>query len=197
MTDMSEEIKRPLPRRERYSVKDLLTDLKKIDPTPSVAYKVGTEILYYECTLCSTGLGDAHPVTAGLSQILDFLQHGYEQMLVRGDMHRTRDTPASAINELMKKMPPEALEYILERPGDYVYGVLESARQERLNEIERYKQIETGVRREVEQSPEDPDVYNKLRLLLWVLGRHKEAAEAFQTAKKLGWDSATSDLVAT
>jgi len=197
LSAMSEEIKRSLPRRERYSIKDLLADLKKIDPTPSVAYKVGTEVLYNEWTLCKTGLGDAHPVTVGLSQILEFLQHGYEQMLVRGDMHRARDTPASAINELVKKVPSEALEYNLERSGDYVYGVLETARQERAAEMERYKKIEPGVRREVEQSPKDPNVYNKLRLLLWFLGQHKEASDAFQTAKKLGWDSTTSDLVAT
>jgi hypothetical protein len=128
--------------------------------------------------------------------ILDFVQHGYEESLVRGDIHKARDTPLTAINELIKTVPAETLDHVFSRPGDYIRGILESVRAERIREIERYGQIENGVRQELERSPNDAGAYNKLRILLWVLGRHKEAAEAFQSARRLGWTSSNSDLVA-
>ncbi|NWF95339.1 MAG: hypothetical protein HXY34_04280 [Candidatus Thorarchaeota archaeon] len=56
--------------------------------------------------------------------------------------------------------------------------------------------MEEGIRKEAEASPDDPDVQNKLRLLLWILGHHKESSEAFQNARRLGWSSTSSSLVA-
>jgi hypothetical protein len=193
---MSEGISKPLPQRQEYSVKVLLNDLKKIEPTPGVIYRVGPEIVYYEWTLCSTNLGQDHPVTRGLAMILDFVQHGYEELLVRGDIHKSRDTPLSAINELTKSVPAETLDHVFSRSGDYIRSVLELVRTDRARELEKYSQIESGVRQELERSPNDPSAYNKLRILLWILGRHKEAADAFQSARRLGWTSSNSDLVA-
>ncbi|MGD9381377.1 MAG: hypothetical protein PVI03_02940, partial [Candidatus Thorarchaeota archaeon] len=86
--------------------------------------------------------------------------------------------------------------YQFVRSSDHIHQVLEAAKKERKREIKTFKQIEKGVRREIKADPENPDLWNKLRLLLWILGKHKESSEAFKKAKKLGWDSATSDFVA-
>ncbi|MEM2143457.1 MAG: hypothetical protein QXQ81_09400 [Candidatus Thorarchaeota archaeon] len=192
---MSEGTEKPLPTRERYTIQDLFDDLRLISPSPSVVYPVGSEIIYPEWNNCVQSLGENHPVTRGLAQILEFLEHGYEDQLVRGEIHRTSDTPSAVFKTLIKSIPPEALEYVITRPSSYVRTLLESVRSERKREIERYMNIEAGVRQEASSAPDDPDAQNKLRLLLWILGHYKEASEVFQKARRLGWDSSKSELV--
>ncbi|RDE11834.1 MAG: hypothetical protein C4K49_11150 [Candidatus Thorarchaeota archaeon] len=192
---MTVEKKVQLQSREQYTVRDLLADLKSIDPTPSVLNRVASEVIYFQWSCCKTDLGDGSPVTSGLSQLLAFMQGGYEQLLVKGELWRANDTPRAALNQVEKALPPELMDYVLSRPGVYIHSVLDSAFAERQQEVMTYERLEKGIRSEIEKSPEDPDLYNKLRLLLWILGRHRESSEAFKTAKKLGWKPEASRLV--
>ncbi|MHA1924797.1 MAG: tetratricopeptide repeat protein [Candidatus Thorarchaeota archaeon] len=185
-----------LTKRKKYSVKNLVTDLKKIGCTPRVLDNIGREILYFEWTQAQHLLGEDHPVTMHLESLLEFMQGGCEKQLVDGELWRAADTPQSALNSTMKGAPAEFLSYQFVRPPDYIHGVLESAKKERKMEMKTYKQIEKGVRREIKADPDNPDLWNKLRLILWLLGKHKESSVAFKKAKKLGWDSATSAFVA-
>ncbi len=192
---MTVEKKVQLPSREQYTVRDLLTDLRSIDPTPSVLDRVASEVIYFQWSCCKTDFGDQNPVTDGLSRLLAFMQGGYEQLLVNGELWRANDTPRAALNQIEKALPPEMMDYVLGRPGAYIHSVLDSAYAERQQEVMNYERLEKGIRSEIEKSPEDPDLYNKLRLLLWILGRHRESSEAFKTAKKLGWKPEASRLV--
>jgi hypothetical protein len=185
-----------LTKRKKYSVKNLVTDLKKIGCTPRVLDNIGREVVYFEWTQAQHLLGEDHPVTSHLEILLKFMQGGCEKKLVDGDLWRAADTPQAAINSALKGAPSEFLSYQFVRSSDYIHSVLETAKKERKREIKAFKQIEKGVRREIKADPENPDLWNKLRLLLWIIGKHKESSEAFKKAKKLGWDSATSAFVA-
>jgi cytochrome c-type biogenesis protein CcmH/NrfG len=55
--------------------------------------------------------------------------------------------------------------------------------------------MERGIRKDLEKSPKDPELWNQLRLVLWVLGNYEDASDAFKKAKKLGWDKTTSKTV--
>ncbi len=192
---MTGDKKLKLPSRDKYSVGDLLDDLKLIEPIPSSLYKIGSEVVYYEWTCCKDKQGDESSVTNGLSQLLSFMQGGYEERLVKGDLWRTTDTPKAAILQFQKDIPNELMNYTLERPADFIQGVLQSAYTQQLHDLKDYERLEEGVRTEIKASPDDADLYNKLRLLLWVLGRYKESSQAFRVAKKLGWNPETSKLV--
>lgn len=183
-------------RRKKYTVKGLMSDLKKMGATPSVTDFIGSQCIYNEWNLCERDLGDDHPVTSHLAELLDFMQNGYEQQLVIGEFWRTKDTPAAAINAALRGRPTEFLTYVLDRPADYIYGLLEQAVASRKSELNEYKRFESGVRTEIESDPENFHLWNKLRLLLWLLGQYKESSEAFQKAKRLGWDASSAEFVA-
>jgi hypothetical protein len=193
---MTGEKKLKLPSREKYSVGDLLEDLKIFEPTPLSLNKIGSEVVYYEWTCCKDRLGEENSVPKGLSQLLNFMQGGYEEKLLRGDLWRTTDTPKAAIAQLQRELPAEIMAYTLDRPVDYIQSVLQSAYSQQLNDLRNYERLEEGVRTEIKDAPDDADLYNKLRLLLWVLGRYKESSQAFRVAKKLGWKPDNSKLVA-
>ncbi|MHA2229587.1 MAG: hypothetical protein ACXABL_10275, partial [Candidatus Thorarchaeota archaeon] len=185
-----------LPKRKRYSVKDVINDLKKIGPTPRVLYDVGTELIYSEWSTCGNQYGHDHPVTLGFTKLLDFMQSGFEEQLVKGELWRANDTHSSALNNAVKQMPSELMNHIFTRPSDYIRGVLEAAVKWRKQEVKEYKKIEKGVRREIKADPENADLWNNLRLLLWIIGKHKESSAAFKKAKALGWNPSGSSLVA-
>jgi hypothetical protein len=184
------------PSREKYTVGDLIDDLKAIEPTPSILYKIGSEIVYNQWACCGEKFGADNPVTSGLSQLLEFMQGGYEQRLVRGELWRATDTPKAAIDQVEKTLTREVLDCEFERPRQYIQEVLQSAHEQQLHDLKDYERLEQGMRSEIEASPDDPDNYNKLRLLLWVLGRYKESSQVLKMAKKLGWKPETSELVA-
>ncbi|MFX0108166.1 MAG: hypothetical protein ACFE7R_07775 [Candidatus Hodarchaeota archaeon] len=185
-----------LAARKKYTVKQLLNDVKKLDCTPSVLDTVGREIVYYEWSCANDQLGYDHPVTTSLSSLLEFMRGGYEKRLVEGELCRIKDTPSSAINEAVRGAPEEFLSYELLRPGDHIKWVLETVAKERINEKKQYKKIKKYVKNEIKGNPENPDLWNKLRILLWILGDYKGASEAFKEAKKLGWDVESSSIVA-
>lgn len=185
-----------LPNRTEYSVKDLMNDLKKVNPSPNVMRKIGTELVYFEWNCCRESLGDNHTITKHLGELLEFMQDEYEYKLVQGELWRSKDTPRSAINDFVRDCPDEFMEHTLDRSVEYVQSLLESAAELGKNERKQYKKMEKAVRAEIKDDPENPELWNKLRLLLWMIGKHSEASEAFQTAKKLGWKSEESALVA-
>lgn len=188
-----EEVK--LSAREKYRVKDVIADLKKIAPTPSITYKIGSQLIYYEYNICQQTLGAEDNVTSCLAKLLHFMQHDYERQLIEGELYKTSDTPRAALNRVAKEMTPETLKHVINRPADYIHGLLESAYETRRKEIARFKALEKAAQLEVKENPENSDAWNKLRLLLWIIGRYKEASQAFQKAKRLGWDPATSPIV--
>jgi tetratricopeptide (TPR) repeat protein len=169
-------------RRKEYAVKSLMSDLKKIRATPSVTDFIGSQCIYNEWSLCERDLGDDHPVTSHLAELLDFMQHGYEIQLVSGEFWRTKDTPAAAINAALRGRPTEFLTHVIDRPAVYIYGLLEQAVAFRKSELE--------------SDPDNPHLWNKIRLILWLLGQYKESSEAFQKAKRLGWDASSAEFVA-
>jgi tetratricopeptide (TPR) repeat protein len=73
---------------------------------------------------------------------------------------------------------------------------LEQAIASRKSELDEYAKIESGIRTELEADPDNPHLWNKLRLLLWLLGQYKGSSEAFQKAKRLGWDASSAEFVA-
>jgi tetratricopeptide (TPR) repeat protein len=185
-----------LPDRKKYTVKSLVTDLKKISPTPSILRMIGTEIIYYEWTSADRLLGSDHPVTLNFKDFLDYTENGYEQELVQGKLWRIKDTPKSSLNSFLTGRPNEFLTYVLDRPADYVKQVLESAIEESKKELTKLERYEKVIRQTIEQNPEDPDSWNRLRVILWLMGKHREATKAYRKAKGLGWDPETSKLVA-
>ncbi|MHA1576640.1 MAG: hypothetical protein ACTSU3_04705 [Candidatus Thorarchaeota archaeon] len=182
--------------RESYTVKELMTDLKKISPSPQTLRKIGTQLIYTQWNQCAHLLGTDHPVTSNFSDMLKFMKEGYEEQLVNGEIWRAADTPTSAINRFLKGRPKEFMTFVIERPVDYIRGLLEDADKSRKAEIKRYKKVLKFVKKEVKASPDDPMVYNKMRLLLWIVGSYAESSTAFKTAKKLGWTVEESRLVA-
>jgi tetratricopeptide (TPR) repeat protein len=190
------EMSRKLPVRDVYTVKTLLNDLKKMKLTPSGLYTIGTEVVYYEWQKAIDNLGENDPVVVYLEELLNFMQTDYERRLVEGDLRRERDTPGATINSFLKETPLEFQSYVLQRSGEFISGVLRAAQVINKREIERYERIENRLSAELEEYPDSPELWNHLRLALWILGRHDEASFAFKQAKKLGWDKGKSGTVA-
>ena len=182
--------------RKRYAVKDVMNDLKKIGPSPGLLCEIGSKLIYFEWSSCENLLGTDHPVTVHLREALDFMEHGYERLLVEGELWRIKDTPQTAINNFLKGRPTEFLDYPLDRPVEYIRSLLESVAAARQEEVKHYKQMEAGIRQEIEADSKNPQLWNKLRLLLWMIGDYNEASEAFKTAKSLGWSKEKSAIVA-
>ncbi|TFF92034.1 hypothetical protein EU545_02190 [Candidatus Thorarchaeota archaeon] len=185
-----------LPKRDEYSVKDLMNDLKKVNPSPNVMRQVGTELVYFEWSCCRQSLGDDHTVTKHLGELLEFMQKEYENQLIQGELWRSKDTPRSAINDFVRDRPDEFMEHVLDRSVEYIQRLLKSVAELRKKEKKQYKKLEKAVRAEIKEDPENPELWNKLRLLLWMVGKHSEASKAFRNARKLGWSSEKSELVA-
>ncbi|MHA1959083.1 MAG: tetratricopeptide repeat protein [Candidatus Thorarchaeota archaeon] len=188
--------KKKLQLRKKYRVKDVLTDLKMIDPTPSVTYRIGSELVYFEWNCCIKEKGPESDVTVGLGTLLNFMQYGYEKQLLDGDLHKATDTTKAAMNRAAKELPKEALVHEFSRSPQYIHGLLLTAKKLRKIEAKRYKSMLKSAKAETKASPEDPNAWYKLRLLLWIIGKYKEASAAFRTAKKLGWDTSSTSVVA-
>jgi len=185
-----------LPKRTKYTVKDVLNDLKKIGPTPSILGKIGSQLIYYEWTCCRDLLSDDHPVTSNMQDLLQFMEHDYEELLVSGELWRVKDTPNAALNDFLKGRSKEFLEYTLEKPADHIRGLLETAAKTRKDELKQFKKLAKLVKKEIKEDKENPNLWNKLRLVLWMAKKYSESSEAFKTAKELGWSPETSALVA-
>jgi tetratricopeptide (TPR) repeat protein len=184
-----------IPTRSAYTVKNLLSDIKKLKLTPSTLYTIGTEILYYEWTEALEDLGKNDEVTVYLEELLNFMQTDYERRLLQGELRREKDTPNEAINSFIKETPIEFQSYVLKRPGPFIQGVLQAMYTRSEREIERHRRAEQGIRRDLEKNPKDAELWNQLRLTLWVLGKYDEASEAYKKAKKLGWEKSKSRTV--
>jgi tetratricopeptide (TPR) repeat protein len=190
------EMSKKLPVRDVYTVKMLLNDLKKMKLTPSGLYTIGTEVVYYEWQMAIDNLGENDPIVVYLEELLNFMQTDYERRLVEGDLRREKDTPGATINSFLKETPLEFQSYVLQRSGEFISGVLRAAQVINKREIERYERIENRLSAELEENPDNPELWNQLRLALWILGRYDEASFAFKQAKKLGWDKGKSRTVA-
>ena len=158
--------------------------------------KIGSQLIYYEWTCCRNLLSDDHPVTSNLHDLLQFMEHDYEQLLVSGELWRIKDTPRSALNDFLKGRSKEFLEYTLEKPAESIRALLEAAVKNRKNEIKHFKKLVKLVKKEIKEDKENPDLWNKLRLVLWMAEKYPESSEAFKTARNLGWSPETSALVA-
>jgi hypothetical protein len=185
-----------LPKRTKYAVKDVLNDLKKIGPSPDILRKFGSQLIYYEWTCCRNLLSDDHPVTSNLHDLLQFMEHDYEQLLVSGELWRIKDTPRAALNDFLKGRSKEFLEYTLEKPADSIRAMLDIAIKNRKNEIKQFKKLVKLVKKEIKADKKNPHLWNKLRLVLWMAEDYNGSSEAFKTAKELGWTPETSALVA-
>ncbi len=185
-----------LKLRKAYRVRDVIEDLKKIGATPSVTYDVGANLVYFEYDRCQRARGPDDPVTENMKEFLDFLQHEYERQLLQGEIYKTADTPRAAFTRFAKGRPDEFLNYTFNRPPEYIYDVLTKAQKARQKEIEQYSKFEAAAKAETEAEPDDPDAWYKLRLLLWIIGKYKEASQAFQKAKSLGWEPDRTPVVA-
>ncbi len=175
------------PKRDKYAVKDIMRDIKKIEPSPSVLYEFGSKLIYTQWNTCQSLLGAEHPITDNFHDLLQFMQNNYEEQLVGGELWRVADTPTAALNHFLKGRPDEFLSYYFDRPADYIYALLEESEKARKEEIKKCKKYLKFVKKEIKESPDNPNLYNKLRLLLWLIGKYSEASEAFKKAKKLGW----------
>lgn len=185
-----------LPKRKLYTVKDLMNDLKKLDATPSVLYTVGSQLVYRELDWCRKTLGDDHLVTENLAALMEFMQHDYEKQLVTGELWKVKDTPKSAISVFMRDRPEEFITHPIGILSEQIQEVLKKADESRRLEKKQYKKLEKRVRSEIKSDKKNPNLWNKLRVLLWVLGKHAESSEAFKTAKEFGWSVESSTLVA-
>ncbi len=184
-----------IPVRDAYTVKNLLSDLKKLKLTPSTLYTVGTEIIYFEWTQAREELGDQDEVTLHLEELLNFMQKDYERRLLNGELRREKDTPNEAINTFLRETPIEFQSYVLRRPGPFVQGVLQAMNTQSEREISRYRRTEEGIRRDLQSRPKDYELWNQLRLVLWIQGKYEDASEAYKKARKLGWDKKKSPTV--
>ncbi len=185
-----------IPIRDTYTVKTLLNDLKMMKLTPSGLHTIGAEVVYYEWQQAIENLGEDDPIVVHLEELLNFMQSDYEHRLIEGDIRREKDTPGATINSFLRETPMEFQSYVLDRPGEFISGVLRAAQIVNKREIERYGKMEKGLSAELEESPDNPELWNQLRLALWILGRYDEASYAFKQAKKLGWDKKKSKTVA-
>ncbi|MFW9850666.1 MAG: hypothetical protein ACFFF4_16155 [Candidatus Thorarchaeota archaeon] len=184
-----------IQKRDTYSIKTLLTDLKKMRLTPNLLYTVGSEIIYYEWQRACENLGENDEVVVQMKEFLDFLQHDYERRLIRGEIRREEDTPNVVINTFLKETPIEFQSYTLERSGEFILGVLRAAQAVNQKDLVRYKVIEEKLRNRLKEDKANSELWNELRLVLWILGRYDEASEAFKKAKKLGWEPSKSKTI--
>ncbi|MFW9919494.1 MAG: hypothetical protein ACFFED_07830 [Candidatus Thorarchaeota archaeon] len=193
---MTEEI-RPvkLTKRDTYTVKTLLNDLKKLRLTPNSLYIVGNEVLYFEWTEAVNNLGREDPIAAYLQELLTFMESDYEDRLVEGDIRREDDTIGATFTSYLKDTPSEFQSYTLERSGEFIRGVLMAAQSQSMRDLHRYAKIEQSLRKRLEEKPKDPDLWNEMRIALWIQGKYEEASEAHKKAKKLGWDRRKSKTV--
>ena len=185
-----------LPKRKQYTIKDLLIDLKKIEATPSVLYNVGSELVYRELDWCQKTLGEDHNITSNLQDLQEFMMSGYEEQLVTGELWRVKDTPKAAINAFIRGRSDEFLKYPVGILSDQIHDTLRKAADSRKLEIKQFKKMVKIVRREIKENKDSPNLWNKLRLVLWIVGKYNESSEAFKTAKQLGWTVESSTLVA-
>ncbi len=183
------------PKRKKYVVKDIVNALKKINATPSVTYDIGNQLVYSQWSACCQKLGDDHPISTSFKRLLDFLQSDYEAMLVRGEYWRTNDTPNAVFNKFLKELPQEFLAYEFDRSPDYIHDLLTRAKKLREAEVEKHKAILANLKKLLDEDPNNPDLWNELRLVLWIIGDYKEASEAFKTARDLGWSGIVSSVV--
>ncbi|TFG26656.1 hypothetical protein EU527_19480 [Candidatus Thorarchaeota archaeon] len=184
-----------LPQRDTYTVRTFLNDLKKLRLTPSTLDIIGTEIVYFEFIKAQENLGEEDPVTIHMDELLNYMQHEYERQLLAGEIRREEDTPSTALNTFLKETPLEFRSYVLERPGDFIRGVLHAANTQSQREMIRLEKIEVGLRKDLEKKPENPDLWFNLHLVLWITGRHEDASKAFKKAKKNGWDKKKSKII--
>lgn len=184
-----------MPKRDVYTVKTLLTDLKKLKLTPNSLYLVGSEVVYHEWQQAKENLGQDDEVTTYLAELLNFMQKDYETRLLEGDIHREDDTLMATLTNYLKDTPREFQSYALERPGEVIRSVLKAVRTQSERDIERYERIEGILKSKIETDPSNADLWNELRITLWILGKYEEASKAFKKAKKLGWDKGESETV--
>jgi hypothetical protein len=177
-------------------MKDLLNDLKKIEATPRITYDVGSELVYRELDWCQKTLSADHEITSNLRELMEFMQSGYEKQLVTGELWRVKDTPKAAINRFMKERSEAFLKYPVGILSDQIHLILKKAQASRKLEIKEHKKLVKNIRKEIKEDKKDPNLWNKLRLVLWIIGKYNESSEAFKTAKKLGWTIESSTLVA-
>ena len=111
------------------------------------------------------------------------------------EIRREKDTPNAIVNSFLKETPIEFQSYTLERTGEFINGVLQAAQSVNHKDLVRYKLIEEKLRKRIEENTSDPDLWNELRLVLWIHGRYEEASDAFKKAKKLGWEPSKSKTI--
>jgi len=182
--------------RKKYTVKSVITDLKKINPTPKITYDFGNRLVYNDWNACLQYWGHDHPMTKNFHEFLQFLQEGYEAQLVQGDFWRTSDTPSAAFNAFLKGRPKEFLDFQFSRTPEYIFSLLKEIKKLRSEEIKKYKKIEKKLKKMVKAEPENADLWNQYRLVLWIVEKYKESSDAFQQAKKLGWTNEQTSVVA-
>ncbi|MFO7836343.1 MAG: hypothetical protein R6V83_06805 [Candidatus Thorarchaeota archaeon] len=192
MTDLLDK----MPMRSQYTIEQFLEDLEKVEPTPGTVYRVGTELIYYEWASCKRVRGEDDPLTREFKELLDFFEEDYEEKLIRGELTENEETPASVIDGLIDQLSSDLANTVIGRPGDYIYDLLLATHKARQKEIVEYSNLEEDVRKEVKEHPEDPDAWNELRLVLWVLAEYDAAKKAMKNARKLGWNAETSEIVA-
>ncbi|MBD3157643.1 MAG: hypothetical protein GF309_02535 [Candidatus Lokiarchaeota archaeon] len=185
-----------IPMRSQYTVEQFLEDLKKVEPTPGTVHRIGAELIYYEWTCCKRVRGEDDSLTKEFNELLDFFEEGYEEKLIKGELTENEETPTSVIDNLIDQLSSELANTTIGRSADYIYDLLVATHEARQDELEEYSKLEEVVRNEVEEHPEDPDAWNELRLVLWVLGKYDSAKKAMKNARKLGWDAETSEIVA-
>ncbi len=184
-----------ITKRDVYSVKTLLNDLKKLKLTPNSLYLIGSEIVYYEWMQAKEILGEDDEITALLAELMTFMEEEYESRLVEGDIRREDDTLSHTFTEYLKETPIEFQGYTLARSGDFIRGVLMAAKTQSERDIIRYQRIETSIRKKLEGKPNDSELWNELRIALWIQGKYEDATGAYKKAKKLGWNKSKSKTI--
>ncbi|MFX0108069.1 MAG: hypothetical protein ACFE7R_07285 [Candidatus Hodarchaeota archaeon] len=184
-----------IPVRDAYTIKTFLNDVKKLKLTPNALYTIGTEVIYFEWQKANEDLGNEDEITIHLEELLNFMQKDYERRLLEGDIRRESETPSATINSFLKDTPSEFQSYVLQRPGAFIAGVLRAVEATNKREIDRFQRMEARLSEELAHRPNDPELLNQLRLVLWILGRYEEASSAFKRAKKLGWDKKKTKTV--
>ncbi|TXT53963.1 MAG: hypothetical protein BAJATHORv1_100048 [Candidatus Thorarchaeota archaeon] len=179
-----------------YTLADLIEEIKQIEPTPRALFLIGRELIYHELLFCKRNLGEEHEITQHFTDLLEFMQSGYEQRLVRGELGVGSNTPSTAIDHFLSDKPALFFEYPLGRSKKQIRRILNIAKEQTAKDNAEYEKMIDGIKKAIEEEPENEDLWNQLRLVLWLTGCHEEATEAFEKAKKLGWDPETSKLVA-
>lgn len=190
-----EKVKR-IAIRDTYTIKSLISDLRKLRLTPSLLYAVGSEIIYSEWIQAKELFGTDSHITIQLEELLNYMQRDYEKQLIDGELHREIDTPSATLNTFLKETPIEFQSYVLQHPGSFIGGVLRASQANNDREYARLGRIEQGLRSDLAKNPRDSELWNQLRLVLWILGKYDEASEAYRMAKKNGWEKGKTKTVA-